>query len=82
MPILDDLVRALQNSEIEIIDLTADLSSGTPLLPLPPQWPNTPAFQLRRARARLVLELVLDRRTHGHALRRSHPLDQRQGSSR
>jgi kynurenine formamidase len=46
MPILNDLVRALQNSEIEIIDLTADLSSGTPLLPLPPQWPNTPAFQL------------------------------------
>lgn len=46
MPILDDLVHALQTGRIETIDLTADLSADTPLLPLPPQWPNTPAFQL------------------------------------
>ena len=46
MPVLADLIRALQNAEIEVVDLTADLSPETPLLPLPPQWPNTPAFQL------------------------------------
>src|SRR5215469_2760179 len=46
MAVLTDLIRALQNAEIEVVDLTADLSPETPLLPLPPQWPNTPAFQL------------------------------------
>ena len=46
MPVLTDLIRAIQNAEIEVVDLTADLSPKTPLLPLPPQWPNTPAFQL------------------------------------
>jgi len=46
MSLLTELIRALQNSEIEVVDLTADLSSDTPLLPLPPQWPNTPPFQL------------------------------------
>src|SRR4029079_8513935 len=38
--------KALASGEIEVIDLTSDLSAHTPLLPLPPQWPNTPAFQL------------------------------------
>jgi len=46
MPVLTDLIRALQSAEIEVVDLTADLSPETPLLPLPPQWPNTPPFQL------------------------------------
>ena len=46
MAVLTDLIRALQSAEIEIVDLTADLSPETPLLPLPPQWPNTPPFQL------------------------------------
>jgi kynurenine formamidase len=46
MAVLADLLRALNSGEIEIIDLTADLSAETPLLPLPPQWPNTPSFQL------------------------------------
>src|SRR5690242_9891412 len=46
MDILQQLARALQNGDIEVIDLTADLSADTPLLPLPRQWPNTPAFQL------------------------------------
>src|SRR5205809_4340965 len=48
MPVLMDLIRALNNAEIEVVDLTADLSADTPLLPLPPQWPNTPAFQLHK----------------------------------
>src|SRR5437870_3456556 len=46
MPVLTDLIRALQSAEIEIVDLTADLSAETPLLPLPPQWSNTVPFQL------------------------------------
>ena len=46
MGVLNDLIRALQSAEIEIVDLTADLGPETPLLPLPPQWPNTPAFEL------------------------------------
>jgi kynurenine formamidase len=46
MRILEQLARALQSGDIEVIDLTADLSVDTPLLPLPPQWPNTPRFQL------------------------------------
>ena len=35
MPVLADLIRALHNAEIEVVDLTADLSPETPLLPLP-----------------------------------------------
>src|SRR6201988_5008772 len=46
MSLLNDLAAALQSGEIKVVDLTSDLSADTPLLPLPPQWPNTPAFQL------------------------------------
>src|SRR4051812_24891298 len=46
MSILNDLAAALAMGAIEVIDLTCDLSSNTPLLPLPAQWPNTPTFQL------------------------------------
>jgi isatin hydrolase len=46
MSILNELVRALRDGEIEVIDLTAKLDTNTPLLPLPPQWPNTPPFEL------------------------------------
>jgi len=44
--ILEELVLALYAGAIEVVDLTAELSESTPLLPLPPQWPNTPAFEL------------------------------------
>lgn len=46
MSVLSDLVRGLESAEIEVIDLTMNLSAETPLLPLPPQWPNTPPFEL------------------------------------
>jgi kynurenine formamidase len=46
MRVLTDLVQALQTGDIEVVDLTADLGPDTPLLPLPPPWPNTPPFQL------------------------------------
>ncbi|HEV8131663.1 MAG TPA: cyclase family protein [Acidobacteriota bacterium] len=46
MKILKELIEAIQSAEIEVLDLTSDLSADTPLLPLPPQWPNTPRCQL------------------------------------
>src|SRR6201984_3727708 len=46
MSVLMDLVRGLESAEIEVVDLTMNLSAETPLLPLPPQWPNTPPFEL------------------------------------
>lgn len=46
MTILDALVQAIQAGEVNVLDLTSDLSAHTPLLPLPAQWPNTPQFQL------------------------------------
>jgi len=45
--ILHDLLDALNGGRLRIIDLTQPLSSATPLLPLPPQWNNTPPFTLR-----------------------------------
>ena len=46
MSILTQLIGALGDGEIEVIDLTSDLDADSPLLPLPPEWPNTPAFEL------------------------------------
>jgi kynurenine formamidase len=46
MSVLKALVDAMKTGEIEVVDLTADLSEDSPLLPLPPQWPNTPPFEL------------------------------------
>jgi kynurenine formamidase len=44
--ILTDLVEALTTGTIRIVDLTLPLHAETPILPLPPQWPNTPRFTL------------------------------------
>ena len=45
--LLLQLVEALRSGHIRVVDLTQPLSSETPLLPLPKQWPNTPPFTLR-----------------------------------
>lgn len=45
--ILDELIRALATGRLRVIDLTQSLNSESPLLPLPPQWPNTAQFQLQ-----------------------------------
>jgi kynurenine formamidase len=45
--ILLQLVEALQAGRLRVVDLTLPLSSATPLLPLPPQWNNSPPFTLR-----------------------------------
>ena len=44
--VLTELVAQLRSGGLRVIDLTQPLSAATPLLPLPPQWPNTPAFRL------------------------------------
>lgn len=44
--LLAQLVAALASGKLRVVDLTQPLSPQTPLLPLPPQWPNTPAFRI------------------------------------
>ncbi|WP_394428796.1 cyclase family protein [Streptomyces sp. SGAir0957] len=44
--LLTALVAALHNGAIEIVDLTAPLSSGTPVLELPPEFGQTARFEL------------------------------------
>ena len=44
--VLAELVAQLATGALRVIDLTQPLSPQTPLLPLPPQWPNTPAFRI------------------------------------
>ena len=44
--VLHELVAGLVGGSIRVVDLTQPLSGDTPLLPLPPQWPNTPRFRL------------------------------------
>lgn len=44
--VLPALVAALHNGAIEIVDLTAPLSSGTPVLELPPEFGQTARFEL------------------------------------
>src|SRR4051794_133984 len=46
MSLLDDLLGAIRGSRIEIIDLTAPLSSSTPILRLPEPFANTINFRL------------------------------------
>jgi kynurenine formamidase len=44
--VLAELIRQLAAGCLRVVDLTQPLSPQTPLLPLPPQWPNTPAFRI------------------------------------
>lgn len=46
MGALSALVAALKNSEVEVVDLTAPLSSSTPILQLPPEFGQTATFEL------------------------------------
>jgi kynurenine formamidase len=45
--LLQQLVEEIQAGKLRVIDLTQPLSSETPILPLPPQFANTPGFELR-----------------------------------
>ena len=44
--VLNELLEELYAGRLRIVDLTQPLSPQTPLLPLPPQWNNTPAFKI------------------------------------
>ena len=46
MSVLPDLAAALASGTVEVIDLTAPLSSSTPTLKLPPQFGQTATFEL------------------------------------
>src|SRR6266481_297670 len=44
--VLPELIAQLNSGALRIVDLTQPLSAATPLLPLPTQWPNTPACRM------------------------------------
>jgi kynurenine formamidase len=44
--VLKDLVAAIANGNIEVLDLTAPLSGDTPIIKLPPPFANTRSFEL------------------------------------
>ncbi|GEL16873.1 cyclase family protein [Pseudonocardia asaccharolytica] len=46
MPVLQDLLDALRTRRVAVVDLTAPLHAGTPVLQLPPPFANTIAFGL------------------------------------
>src|ERR671926_18072 len=46
MPVLADLLDALRTGRVEVVDLTARLHSGTPILQLPPPFANASPFAL------------------------------------
>jgi kynurenine formamidase len=46
MPVLTDLLAALADGSVEVVDLTAPLSESTPILQLPEPFANTQPFSL------------------------------------
>ncbi len=44
--VLTELLQELAAGRLRVVDLTQSLSPQTPLLPLPTQWNNTPAFKI------------------------------------
>jgi kynurenine formamidase len=47
MPLLDQLTAAIRSAAIEVIDLTAPLEAGTPVIALPAPFGNTAGFSLQ-----------------------------------
>ena len=45
--VLEQLIEEIRAGKLRVIDLTQPLSAETPILPLPPQFTNTPGFELR-----------------------------------
>jgi kynurenine formamidase len=44
--VLTELIKELAAGRLRVVDLTQPLSPQTPLLPLPSQWNNSPAFKI------------------------------------
>lgn len=42
---LQQLIEELNAGRLRVVDLTQPLSAATPIIPLPPQWNNTPPFR-------------------------------------
>ncbi len=73
--VLAELIQELQSGRLRVVDLTQPLNPETPILPLPPQWNNTPRFK--------IWELSrYDERGPAWYFRRPHPLDQRERFAR
>ena len=51
MSVLANLVTALASGQVEVVDLTAPLSSSTPTLQLPPEFGQTATFELEEISA-------------------------------
>ena len=66
--VLAELIQELQSGRLRVVDLTQPLNPETPILPLPPQWNNTPRFK--------IWELSR------YDERGPHPLDQRERFAR
>jgi len=47
MSVLEELISAIKSEKVEVIDLTAKLESGTPVIQLPAPFANTIPFSLR-----------------------------------
>jgi kynurenine formamidase len=45
--LLFELIDAIHAGRLRVVDLTQPLGPETPVIPLPPQWQNTPTFNLR-----------------------------------
>jgi kynurenine formamidase len=45
--VLEQLIEEIREGKLRVVDLTQPLSAETPILPLPPQFTNTPGFELR-----------------------------------
>jgi hypothetical protein len=84
MSALEAFAKAFSSGKIKVVDLTQTLAPDFPSISLPPDWARPGRSASRRYRATtsaapLVLEQLLLRRAHRHALRRAHPLDLGQG---
>ena len=44
--VLFELIQELEAGRLRVVDLTQALGPDTPVLPLPPQWNNTPTFKI------------------------------------
>ena len=44
--VLSDLAAALAAGAVRVVDLTMPLGPETPVMPLPPPFPNSPMFEM------------------------------------